>query len=102
MLHEMLHLDLVANSDDNNPNPRIRDLKMQYIVLSRDDEPKTIITKVYRPKLAKIMARYLPFGASAMKTGYFTQRNDDNYVYFALAKYVQEKINTCISSLQLS
>jgi hypothetical protein len=96
MLHEMLHLDLVANSIKNNPNPQIRDLKMKYKVLVGSDRGQTKIEKAYGADLAKIMARYLPFRNDHKSTGYFTQRNDDNYVFFALAKYVQDKINSYV------
>jgi hypothetical protein len=85
MLHEMLHLDLVADSVNSSPNPQVRDLTIKFHF-----DGKTREESVYGPGLAKILARYLPF--TGPKTGYFVQRSDDNLVYFALAKYVQSKI----------
>ncbi|KAI9765507.1 MAG: hypothetical protein M1840_007333 [Geoglossum simile] len=85
MLHEMLHLDLVANSVKSSPNPQVKDLTVKYHVDGGTKEER-----VYGPALTKILARYLPF--TGPKTGYFVQRSDDNLLYFALAKYVQSKI----------
>lgn len=45
----------------------------------------------YGPKHAKILARFLPISPSSKQTGYFVQRNDDNFVYFALANYIMSK-----------
>jgi hypothetical protein len=85
-LHELLHLDLAADSVNNSPNPQVRDLSIKYGTTS----PKW--TKVYGPKLTKILARFLPISRASTQTGYFIQRSDDNLVLFALANYVQSKL----------
>lgn len=94
-LHELLHLDLAANSKNGNPNPQIRDLKIKF---TYGDGPKDGTssgwTKAYGPKLAKILARFQPLGTVSKQTGYFVQRNDDNLVSFALANYVQKQIKS--------
>jgi hypothetical protein len=94
MLHEMVHLDLVANSIKNNPNPQIRDLSTRYKVFVGPDRGQIKQQKAYGPELAKVLGRYLPFKDDGKPTGYVTQCNDDNHVWFALAKYVQDKINS--------
>ncbi|KAN0067299.1 hypothetical protein V8E54_014562 [Elaphomyces granulatus] len=88
-LHELFHLDLAANSVNNSPNPQIRDILIRY---SSDGGPKSKWTRAYGPKLAKIVARFVPISPSSKQTGYFVQRNDDNFVSFALANYVQNKL----------
>ena len=92
MLHEMLHLDLVA--DSYSTNPKIRDLKMKYKIGKENKKYEVKTEKVYDPELVKIMARYVPFSNAQKKTGYYTQRNDDCYTMFALAKYVTGKIGS--------
>jgi hypothetical protein len=94
MLHEMLHLDLVANSIKNNPSPQIRDLYIKYVIFVGRDRGQTKRQKACGPELAKVLGRYLPFKDDEKPTGYVTQRNDDNYFWLALAKYVQDKINS--------
>ncbi|OXV12076.1 hypothetical protein Egran_00162 [Elaphomyces granulatus] len=88
-LHELLHLDLAANSVNNNPNPQVRDLSIRY-GSTNPTGPRW--TKVYGPKLTKILARFLPISRVSTQTGYFIQRSDDNLVLFALANYVQSKL----------
>ncbi|KAJ2984320.1 hypothetical protein NUW58_g6102 [Xylaria curta] len=69
-LYELFYLDLAADSVNESPNPQVT---------------------AYGPKHAKILARFLPRSPVLKQTGYFVQRNDDNFVYFALAKYIQSK-----------
>ena len=91
MLHELLHLDLAANSKNNNPNPQIRDLKIKYSEHKSDQKDiKHSWTKVYGPRLAKILARFQPIRTD-QSLGYWIQRSDDSYTMFALASYVQQK-----------
>jgi hypothetical protein len=94
MLHEMPRLDLVANSIKNNPNPQIGDLFIGYNVFVGPNRGQIKQQKAYGPELAKVLRRYLPFQNDGKPTGYVTQRNDDNYVWFALAKYMQNKTNS--------
>ena len=97
-LHELMHLDLVADSVNNSPNPGIRDLKIRYSEIIKDRKGVKKITskwtKAYGPKLAKILARFQPISTGSPQTGYFVQRNVDNLVGFALANYVQQKIKS--------
>jgi hypothetical protein len=86
-----MHLDLAANSKDESPNPRIRDLKIRFTYGTGPDKgSKTGWEKVYGPRYAKILARYQPMRRD-VSVGYFIQRSDDNLTLFALARYVQEK-----------
>ncbi|KAH0556757.1 hypothetical protein GP486_005454 [Trichoglossum hirsutum] len=94
-LHELMHLDLAANSVNESPNPAIRDLKIKFTYGDGPKQGKSSgWTKAYGPKLAKILARFQPVSRSSKQTGYFVQRNDDNFVDFALANYVQKQIKT--------
>ncbi|EON66292.1 hypothetical protein W97_05685 [Coniosporium apollinis CBS 100218] len=93
-LHELMHLDLAADSVKESPNPHIRDLKIKFTYI-KDGEIKTSgWTKAYGPSLAKILARFQPISISSPQTGYFVQRNVDNLVSFALANYVQNQIRS--------
>lgn len=90
-----MHLDLAADSVNESPNPHIRDLKIRYTYDSGPNEgKKSGWTKVYGPKLSKILARFQPISRSSKQTGYFVQRSDDNLVGFALANYVQGQIKS--------
>jgi hypothetical protein len=91
-LHELIHLDLAADSVNDSPNPKVYDIKIRY---NYNDKPgNSGWVKAYGPKLAKILARFQPISPSSKQTGYFVQRNDDNLVYFALSNYVATKIGT--------
>ncbi|KAJ6437230.1 aspartate-tRNA ligase [Purpureocillium lavendulum] len=87
-LHELFHLDLAADSKNDSPNPKIRDIKIRY---TKKDGQRSRWVTAYGAKHAKILARFLPISPSSKQTGYFVQRNDDNFVYFALANYIKSK-----------
>lgn len=90
-----MHLDLAADSENNKPNPKIRDLKIRF--WERDKDGKRVRskwTKAYGSQYAKILARFQPNSRVSKQTGFFVQRNDDNLVLFALATYVQETIGS--------
>ncbi|KAM6510464.1 hypothetical protein FSOLCH5_010904 [Fusarium solani] len=90
-LHELLHLDLAANSKGGNPNPDIRDLLIKFTFGTGPDKGKrSEWTKVYGPRLAKILASFQPWRRD-QSLGYFIQRSDDSYTMFILAKYVERK-----------
>lgn len=90
-----MHLDLAANSVNESPNPHIRDLKIKFKYGEGPREGQTSgWTKVYGPKLSKILARFQPISRASKQTGYFVQRSDDNLVGFALANYVQKQIKS--------
>ncbi|RYP11679.1 hypothetical protein DL765_007638 [Monosporascus sp. GIB2] len=97
MLHELLHLDVAADSVNETPNPRIHDLKVRfkYFKENRPPEPgrpgRIVLSswyKAYGLRLAKVLARFTPRSRYATQTGYFVQRNVDNFVFFALSNYV--------------
>ncbi|KAL6365955.1 hypothetical protein LRP88_00538 [Fusarium phalaenopsidis] len=90
-LHELLHLDLAANSKDGNPNPDIRDLLIKFTFSTGPDKgKKSVWTKVYGPRLAKILTSFQPWRKD-QPLGYFIQSSDDSYTMFILAIYVQRK-----------
>lgn len=93
-LHELLHLDLAADSVKGSPNPQIRDLRIRYRYTDGGKEVRSRFVTAYGPKHAKILARFQPISPSSKQTGYFVQRNDDNLGLFALANYVQQKIKS--------
>lgn len=92
-LHELFHLDLAANSEKNTPNPKIFDIKVSY-------ESETGVIglpkKAYGARLSKLLARFQPKDPKEGKppprqTGYWVQRNVDNFSRFAMAKYLEAK-----------
>jgi hypothetical protein len=124
MYHEILHLDLAADSVDNNPNPRVDDLTIS-IDLGRDEDGNFDILEslAYGPLRCKVLARYIRKFPDDFDTGYYVQRNGkipkqpligsvqdffrnllanrlfcsaDNLALFALAKYVQQKIGVYV------
>ena len=90
MLHEMTHLDLAADSSvGSTPNPRVWDFTVDF----QDLDGQTWRAKAYGPLHTKILARYEPDSPTDFpQTGYYVQRNADNFAMYALAKYVQSKI----------
>ncbi|PPJ50821.1 hypothetical protein CBER1_06501 [Cercospora berteroae] len=79
--HELLHLDLAADSANNRPNPQTDDLTIA-IKLGSDDYENTI---AYGGTFTKVLAR------TTTDPGYYVQRNAENLAFFALAKYVMSK-----------
>ncbi|KAL6788909.1 hypothetical protein GGI42DRAFT_337863 [Trichoderma sp. SZMC 28013] len=88
-LHELFHLDLAADSVNNKPNPKIYDIKIVY---ENDRGMITSPEKAYEARLAKLLARFLPNDKSNTTTGYWVQRNVDNFSRYALAMYLQGKL----------
>ncbi|KAJ8133212.1 hypothetical protein O1611_g410 [Lasiodiplodia mahajangana] len=91
-LHELFHLDLAAKTTKNGDqnNPRIRDLLIKFKIGSGKDKGKvTTWTKVYGPRLAKILARFQPWRRD-QDLGDFIRQSDDSLTMFALALYVQK------------
>ena len=67
---------------------------MKFSYRNRDDDNvRSGWIKAYAQK-AKVLARYMPSGPTLPQTGYFVQRNVDNFVGFALSSYVQKQITT--------
>jgi hypothetical protein len=72
MYHEILHLDLGADSVNGNPNPQTHDLTIDI----RVNKFGYYKTEAYGPERAKVLARYTPVLANDFETGYYTQRDD--------------------------
>lgn len=90
-LHELFHLDLAADSEGGKPNPKIYDIVIRY------NDPEGNIQgpeKAYTARLSKLLARFLPSGRGKdpKSTGYWVQRNVDNFSRYAMAKYLEGKI----------
>ncbi|PGH09696.1 hypothetical protein AJ80_07647 [Polytolypa hystricis UAMH7299] len=82
MFHELLHLDLVADSGADGPNPPILDLTIQYKSQNSDKGKDEIDHNVaYGPMRAKLLARYEPYYPDEHNTA-------ENLVMFALATYL--------------
>lgn len=83
-----MHLDLAADSKDEDPNTHIRDLKIKFLDQTTGPPGKKFRwTKVHETRLAKILARFQPRGAVSVQTGYFIQRSDGSLTLFALARF---------------
>lgn len=80
--HEITHLDYFMNAPKTNP----------YV---SDLEVKTSASgswyEAYGPKYAKIIAQYTD-PTDPSYSGYFSQRNADNFAFYAVAKYVESQI----------
>jgi hypothetical protein len=82
--HELLHLDLAADSP--KPNPRVQDLQIDI----KTGPTEIGTTPAYGPLWTKVLARWQE-GGKGGSVGYYVQRNSDNLAYYALAKYVMSK-----------
>lgn len=82
---------MAANSEKGTPNPKIFDIKIRYE--DSTGEPKGPI-KAYTARYSKLLARFLPSnkGKDPKSTGYWVQRNVDNFSRYAMAKYLEGKI----------
>lgn len=93
--HELLHLDLAADSP--KPNPRVIDLQIDIKI---GQQGRVLTTMAYGPLTTKILARWKG-GKGLGSPGYFVQRNSDNLAYYALAKYVTSKIGNIYPHLPI-
>jgi len=82
--HELLHLDLAADSP--KPNPRVQDLQIDI----KTSDMETLTTPAYGTLWTKVLARWQQ-GGNGGSVGYYVQRNADNLAYYALAKYLMSK-----------
>jgi hypothetical protein len=91
--HEVTHLDYFMNAGagDDGKSPYVSDLEVNYPTSGKNEWHAC-----YGPYNAKVLRNWVP--EDAQYSGYFTQRNADNYAYFALAKYVQKQIGKYPSS----
>lgn len=81
-IHEMLHLNLAADSNHDTPNPQIYDLTVAVKAGSQDD---ALNFPAYGGIATKMVARADP------NPGYYVQRNAENLAFFALAKYIMSR-----------
>ncbi|KAK2596250.1 hypothetical protein QQS21_006342 [Conoideocrella luteorostrata] len=91
-LHELMHLWLASDSKNGSPNPYPDDLKISYA-----EKIGGIIRwptiDVYGPALAKLLARYEPIDPpNDPPAGFYTQRNAENYAYYALMMYIEKEL----------
>ncbi|KAF1808040.1 hypothetical protein P152DRAFT_425554 [Eremomyces bilateralis CBS 781.70] len=85
--HEITHLNYFMNA--NASSPYVRDLQSNVIWNGRRSWES-----MYGPLFAKVLANYVepPPYNTAQWSGYYPQRNADNFAWFAMAKYVQKQI----------
>jgi hypothetical protein len=90
---EITHLDYFMNAGDDAKAkcPYVSDLEIEYTSRGQTDW-----YDVYGVYNAKVLRNWVD--PDPTYSGYFTQRNADNYAYFALAKYVQGQIGQYPSS----
>jgi hypothetical protein len=74
LFHELLHLDLVADSINNQPNPVVDDMTITWNERNKGDQLVLKEGRVYGPLRAKLMARFQPESFDS-PTGWFVQRN---------------------------
>jgi hypothetical protein len=74
-----------AGPGDDGESPFISDREVNYIVRKKDKWHAG-----YGPYNAKMIRNHVP--QDPQFSGYFTQRNANNYAYFALTKYVEKQI----------
>ncbi|KEF57471.1 uncharacterized protein A1O9_05388 [Exophiala aquamarina CBS 119918] len=91
MFHELLHLNNVADSVGNVPNPVVDDMTITYAFRASTGRDVTVEERAYGATRSKLLARFKP-EIGDLPTGYYVQRNADNLVFYALAKYTQEKL----------
>jgi hypothetical protein len=88
MQYELFHLNLAAGSPKTGPE--VIDYNLKFTTIDEDGEEKSKIRTAYGALRTKILTRYQ--GSSSKPTGYYVQRNADNLMHFALAKYVTKKL----------
>lgn len=85
--HELLHIDWVSKSGGYGDNLDVTDVRMRIPI--RNDEGDLPVFKwvhAYEPLGTKMLARW------GVSTGYWTVRNAESLLMFALARYVQKKV----------
>lgn len=83
MFHELLHLNLVADSFGGSPNPVVDDLTIAYSVRGENGRLREYEERAYGPMHAKLLARFQPIMADH-PTGYYIQRNCEQELTFCL------------------
>jgi hypothetical protein len=92
--HEITHLDYFMNAGDDksSKSPFVSDLEIRY----RTSRSPSDWYDAYGPYNAKVLRNWLDQDPKYI--GYYSQRNADNYAWFALANYVQGIIGSYPSS----
>lgn len=82
---------MAADSEKGTPNPKIFDIQIRY--KDTNGETKGPL-RAYTARYSKLLARFLPSnkGKNPKSTGYWVQRNVDNFSRYAMAKYLEGKI----------
>ncbi|KAK2734021.1 CCR4-NOT regulatory complex component [Myotisia sp. PD_48] len=70
IFHELLHLWLVSDSQNSQPNPEPSDLRISF-----DAGELPVEVPAYGPSLCKLLARWRPNDPTQHPTGYYVQRN---------------------------
>ena len=83
MFHEITHLDYFMNAPKTSPY--VSDLEIEY-----RDKGQVGWHGAYGPFNARLLTKWQD--TDPAYSGYFTQRNADNYAWFAMAKYVEGQI----------
>ncbi|KEF57306.1 uncharacterized protein A1O9_05223 [Exophiala aquamarina CBS 119918] len=79
-LHEVTHLDFFVNAPAQTPF-------IDDLTISLKKNKLSDFDSVYGPFRAKVLANY-----RTNRGGFYTQRNADNYAWYALTKYVWGKL----------
>ncbi|MCJ1371368.1 hypothetical protein MMC20_002583 [Loxospora ochrophaea] len=90
-LHELFHLNYFMGTDGSN---HVTDMSISFNKRDENNELYTVTEVAYGPSNTKIMARFqeLKKYPDNFRAGYYVMRNSDNLAWFALAKYVQDRI----------
>jgi len=80
MFHELLHLDLVADSENGNPNPAVTDMQITYSYQNENGQTVFMHVGAYGPERCKLMTRFRPT-EDDYPTGFYIQRNGRSDVY---------------------
>lgn len=88
--HEVTHLDYFMNSGQNDEglSPVVSDLEIE---IRTPGSGRNYWDTAYGPFNAKLLRNYQD--ADPQYSGYYTQRNADNFAFFALAKYIERELN---------
>ena len=81
MFHEILHLNLAADSEGGRPNPEVEDLHITYSYRDTDGTDREVEDPAYEPARAKLLARFKPERFN-FQTGYYVQRNCESLYAF--------------------
>lgn len=92
-LHEMTHLEYFINAP--RISPLVHDLEIEYT-----DRGQRQWFTAYGPANAKILRNWVD--PDPQYSGYFTQRNADNYAWYAMGRWILQQTNEYPSRPRLS